>query len=50
MVGRLMDFFYEDASPFQKEFRDMSDIYVTFKDKPDIGIPTQIDKKQMSYF
>lgn len=28
----------------------MSDIFVVFKEKPDIGLPTSFDKKQLSYF
>jgi hypothetical protein len=50
IIGRLMDYFFDEVSPYKEEFRNMSDIAPKFKDKPDIGLPTQIDRKQMSYF
>jgi hypothetical protein len=40
IVGRLMDYFFDDMSPYKEEFRNMSDIMPMFKDKPDIGLPT----------
>lgn len=49
-IGRLMEFFFDDVSPHREFFRDFSDINPIYKLKPDIGLPTQIDKKQMSQF
>jgi hypothetical protein len=40
IVGRLMDYFFDEASPYKDEFKSMNDIAVVFKDKPDIGLPT----------
>lgn len=40
VVGRLMDYFFEEASPYKEEFRNMSDIAVVLNEKPDIGLPT----------
>jgi len=48
LVGRLMEFFYDDVSPHREYFRDMTDINPSLKLKPDIGLPTEIDKKQLS--
>jgi hypothetical protein len=45
MVGRLMDFLFENSSPYKEEFRNMLDIVPTYNENPDIGLPTQIDKK-----
>ena len=50
MIGRLMDFYFDEASPYKAEFRNLNDILIEYKEKPDIGLPTVIDKKQMSYF
>lgn len=47
IVGRLMEFFYDDVSPHKEFFRDFSDVNPWFKERPDIGLPTEIDKKQM---
>ena len=43
-----MDFFFEDASPYKDEFRQLTDIAYQIKEKPDIGLPTVIDRKQVS--
>ena len=48
MVGRLMDYFFETQSPYKEEFRIMNDINPKYIEQPDIGLPTQIDKKQIS--
>lgn len=48
MVGRLMDFFFDEASPYKEDFRNMQDIHFELTLKPDIGLPTVIDKKQIS--
>ena len=45
-----MEFFFDDVSPHKEFFRDMTDINPSYKDRPDIGLPTEIDKKQMSQF
>jgi len=45
VVGRLMEFFYDDCSPHKEFFRDMSDILPIYKEHPEIGLPTQIDRK-----
>lgn len=49
-VGRLMEFFYDEFSPHKELFRDMTDIHPIYNANPDIGLPTKIDKKQMSQF
>lgn len=40
-----MDYFFEDASPYKEDFKNMIDVRVRFKEVPDIGLPTQIDRK-----
>lgn len=50
LIGRLMEFLFDDVSPHQAFFRDFSDINPLFQDKPEIGLPTEIDKKQMSHW
>jgi len=45
-----MDYFFDEASPYKEEFRNMADINPKLKEVPDIGLPIRIDRKQMSYF
>ena len=45
IIGRMMDYFFEDVSPYKDEFRNMADINPIPKPKPDIGLPTRIDGK-----
>lgn len=45
-----MEFFYDDCSPHKEFFREMSDILPIYNEHPDIGLPTQIDRKQMNQF
>ena len=45
-----MDYFFDEASPFKEDFRVMNDINVKLNLNPDIGLPTIIDRKNMSYF
>lgn len=45
-----MEFFFDEVSPHKDYFREMSDINPIYKEKPDIGLPTDIDNKQMSQF
>jgi len=40
MVGRLMDYFFDEASPYKDDFKLMPDIKTQFKEHPDIGLPT----------
>jgi hypothetical protein len=41
IVGRCMDFFYDNASPYRPQFGDMSDLGpIRVKEEPDIGLPT----------
>ena len=47
-IGRLMEFFYDEVSPHKAYFRDYTEINPIYKGKPDIGLPTEIDRKQMS--
>lgn len=47
-IGRLMEFFFDEVSPHKDFFREMSDVNPLYKEKPDIGLPTEIDRKQMS--
>jgi hypothetical protein len=49
-VGRLMEFFFDDVSPHKDFFRDMSEINPIYKEKPEIGLPTEIDRKQINHF
>jgi hypothetical protein len=48
LIGRLMEFFFDDVSPHKEFFRDYSDFVCIYKTKPDIGLPTEINRKQMS--
>lgn len=50
LIGRLMEFFYDEVSPHKDFFRDFSDVNPQIKVKPDIGLPTEIDQKQRSQF
>lgn len=45
LIGRLMEFFYDDVSPHKEFFRDFTDFFPLYKERPDIGLPTDIDKK-----
>ena len=40
-----MDFFFDEASPYKDEFRVLNDLVYQIKEKPDIGLPTVIDRK-----
>lgn len=48
LVGRLMEYFFDEYSPHKELFRDMTGINPIFNLNPDIGLPTKIDKKQQS--
>jgi hypothetical protein len=50
MVGRLMDFFFDEASPYKDTNRNLEDIQFQIKEKPDMGLPTVIDRKQISQY
>jgi len=51
IVGRCMDFFHDNASPYRAQFAEMSDLGpVRIKEEPDIGLPTQLDKKVRTCF
>lgn len=43
-----MEFFYDEYSPHKEFFRDMSAIRPISEEKPDIGLPTQVDRKLMN--
>jgi len=45
-----MEFLFDEVSPHKEFFRDFTDINPHYKELPDIGLPTQIDKKQLSHF
>lgn len=46
-----MDFFHDTASPYRAQFSEMSDLGpVRSKEEPDIGLPTQLDKKVRTCF
>lgn len=49
-IGRLMEFFYHDVSPHKLIFTDMSEINPVVNLKPDLGLPTKSDPKQLSHF
>ena len=40
IVGRFLDYFFEDASPYRDEFKNMKDINPVINEKPDLGLPT----------
>ena len=44
-VGRLMEFFFDEVSPHKEYFREMSDLNPLYKEKPDIGLPNDLDNK-----
>jgi hypothetical protein len=51
IVGRCMDFFYDTASPYRQQFSNFIDLGpFTEKKEPEIGLPTQVDKKVRTYF
>ena len=51
IVGRCMDFFFDGASPYRKQFADMSDLGpIHTTELPDIGLPTPINNKNRNYF
>lgn len=50
IVGRLMEFFHDEVSPHRDLFRDFTDINPIFKLHPDIGLPTEVDRKQLSFW
>lgn len=35
-----MDYFFEDASPYKDDFRNMEDFVPFINEKPEIGLPT----------
>jgi hypothetical protein len=47
-IGRLMEFFFDEISPHKDFYRDMSAICPIEVENPEIGLPTQIDRKQMN--
>jgi len=49
MVGRCLDFFFDTISPLKDMMRNMDDIEAMENTSPDIGLPTIIDKKNMSF-
>ena len=50
LIGRFYDFFYEQSSPFKSDFRNYDDLQVFYNESPDIGLPTVVDAKKLSYF
>ena len=51
VVGRCMDFFFDNVSPYRKHFSNMSDLGILRTGaKPELGLPTQVDKKVRTYF
>ena len=50
-VGRCMDFFFENASPYRELYSDMSDLGdLVINENTELGLPTVINKKFNSYF
>ena len=43
-----MEFFFDEISPHKDFYRDMSSICPIEVENPEIGLPTQIDRKQMN--
>lgn len=51
IVGRFMDFFFDSASPYRQLFGDMNDLGpVHITEQPEMGLPTDLDKKMRTYF
>lgn len=44
-IGRLLDFFFEKASPHNQLFRDMSDVPYAETEKPSLGLMTEEKQK-----
>ena len=40
-----MEFFFDEVSPHKEYFREMSDLNPLYKEKPDIGLPNDLDNK-----
>jgi hypothetical protein len=49
-VGRLLQIIYDDCSPHKEFFRDTSDLFPRYLEDPQMGLPTEVDKKQMNQF
>lgn len=47
-IGRLMEFYFDDYSPHRDFWREMTEIIPTYTEQPEIGLPTQIDRKTMN--
>lgn len=39
-IGRMMEFFFDEFSPHKELFREMTDIYPIYMEKPEMGLPT----------
>ena len=50
MIGRILDFFYDKQSPFNESYRVMDDIEYNEEPRPEIGLPINYEKKNMTYF
>lgn len=46
----MMEFFFDEFSPHKELFREMTDIYPNYQEKPEMGLPTQVDGKQMNTY
>lgn len=49
-VGRLLQIVYDGCSPHKDYFRDMTDLFPKYVTDPEIGLPTEVDKKLMNQF
>ena len=50
LIGLLQQFIFDDISPHSAFFKDFSMFKPLYKELPDMGLPTVIDKKQMNQF
>jgi hypothetical protein len=50
IIGMLLQFIYQDSSPHELFFRDTSLFKPKYNENPDIGLPIDINKKEMKKF
>jgi ubiquitin carboxyl-terminal hydrolase 9/24 len=48
MVGRVLNYYLQDSSPFQDYFKDTSDLNYEENEQVDLGLPTDVDKAHIS--
>lgn len=48
IVGRIMDYYLQDASPLQDYFNDFSDLYYEENEQVEMGLPTKLESTKLS--